>query len=153
MDVKSGRFMYQSGRAGDETKKRKSPAKSRRVGLTAYLYLSVACCCLLYGSWQCKRLIIAFLSFWSCKQIKTSQKLFQSKLLCKQKRVVHSQGAPSINCSTVVFIFDELGRSIFILISPYRWADSYHLTLKTDSYYSCSCLPRILIHRGDRNKN
>ena len=27
--------MYQSGRAGDEAKKRKSPAKSRRVGITA----------------------------------------------------------------------------------------------------------------------
>ena len=26
--------MYQSGRAGDETKKRKSPAKSGRVGIT-----------------------------------------------------------------------------------------------------------------------
>ena len=34
VDVKSGRFMYQSGRAGDETKKRKSPAKSGRVGIT-----------------------------------------------------------------------------------------------------------------------
>ena len=33
--VKSGRFMYQSGRAGDEAKKRKSPAKSGRVGITA----------------------------------------------------------------------------------------------------------------------
>ena len=28
MDVKSGRFMYQSGRAGDEAKKRKSSAKA-----------------------------------------------------------------------------------------------------------------------------
>ena len=28
--------MYQSGRAGDEAKKRKSPAKSGRVGITAY---------------------------------------------------------------------------------------------------------------------
>ena len=27
--------MYQSGRAGDEAKKRKSPAKSGRVGITA----------------------------------------------------------------------------------------------------------------------
>ena len=27
--------MYQSGRAGDEAKMRKSPAKSRRVGITA----------------------------------------------------------------------------------------------------------------------
>ena len=27
--------MYQSGRAGDEAKKRKSPAKSERVGITA----------------------------------------------------------------------------------------------------------------------
>ena len=26
--------MYQSGKAGDEAKKRKSPAKSRRVGIT-----------------------------------------------------------------------------------------------------------------------
>ena len=31
VDVKSGRFMYQSGRAGDEAKKRKSPAKSERI--------------------------------------------------------------------------------------------------------------------------
>ena len=36
VDVKSGRFMYQSGRAGDEAKKRKSPAKSGRVGITAF---------------------------------------------------------------------------------------------------------------------
>ena len=50
VDVKSGRFIYQSGRAGDEPKKRKSPTKSGRVGITAYLYLSVACCCLLFGS-------------------------------------------------------------------------------------------------------
>ena len=28
--------MHQSGRAGDEAKKRKSPAKSGRVGITAY---------------------------------------------------------------------------------------------------------------------
>ena len=36
MDVKSGWFfIYQSGRAGDETKKRKSLAKSGRVGITA----------------------------------------------------------------------------------------------------------------------
>ena len=33
VNVKSGRFMYQSGRAGDEAKKRKSPAKSGRVGI------------------------------------------------------------------------------------------------------------------------
>ena len=33
VDVKSGRFMYQSGRAGDEAKKHKSPAKSGRVGI------------------------------------------------------------------------------------------------------------------------
>ena len=33
VDVKSGRFMYQSRRAGDEAKKRKSPAKSGRVSL------------------------------------------------------------------------------------------------------------------------
>ena len=33
VDVKSGRFKYQSGRAGDEAKKRKSPAKSGRVGI------------------------------------------------------------------------------------------------------------------------
>ena len=31
VDVKSGRFKYQSRRAGDETKERKSPAKSGRV--------------------------------------------------------------------------------------------------------------------------
>ena len=34
VDVKSGRFIYQSRRAGDEAKKRKSPAKSGRVGIT-----------------------------------------------------------------------------------------------------------------------
>ena len=33
VDVKSGRFNYQSGRAGDEAKKCKSPAKSGRVGI------------------------------------------------------------------------------------------------------------------------
>ena len=33
VDVKSGRFKYQSGRAGDEAKKGKSPAKSGRVGI------------------------------------------------------------------------------------------------------------------------
>ena len=32
--VKSARFMYQSTRAGDKAKKRKSPAKSGRVGIT-----------------------------------------------------------------------------------------------------------------------
>ena len=36
VDVKSGRFMYQSGRVGDEAKKRKAPAKSGRVGITVY---------------------------------------------------------------------------------------------------------------------
>ena len=39
VDVKSGRFMYQSGRAGDEAKKHKSPAKSGRVGIPAYCIL------------------------------------------------------------------------------------------------------------------
>ena len=33
----SGRFMYQSGRAGDEAKKGKSPAKSGRVDITGSL--------------------------------------------------------------------------------------------------------------------
>ena len=33
VDVKSGRFKYQSGRAGDEAKKRKSPAKSGRADI------------------------------------------------------------------------------------------------------------------------
>ena len=32
--------MYQSGRAGDEAKKRKSPAKSGRVGITAVPFRS-----------------------------------------------------------------------------------------------------------------
>ena len=36
VDVKSRRFRYQSGRAGDEAKKRKSPAKSGRVGISAH---------------------------------------------------------------------------------------------------------------------
>ena len=31
--------MYQSGRAGDEAKKRKSPAKSGRVGITVINWL------------------------------------------------------------------------------------------------------------------
>lgn len=34
--------MYQSGRVGDEVKKRKSPAKSWRVGLTAADFTTVA---------------------------------------------------------------------------------------------------------------
>ena len=34
VDVKGGRFMYQGGRAGDEAKKRKSPAKSGRVAIS-----------------------------------------------------------------------------------------------------------------------
>ena len=36
VDVKSGRVTckYRSGRAGDEVKKRKSPAKSGRVGIS-----------------------------------------------------------------------------------------------------------------------
>ena len=37
VDVKSGRFKYQSGRVGDEAKKRKSPAKSGRVGIYALM--------------------------------------------------------------------------------------------------------------------
>ena len=41
VDVKSRRFRYQSGRAGDEAKKRKSPAKSGRVGISAIRLLSV----------------------------------------------------------------------------------------------------------------
>ena len=32
--------MYQSGRAGDEAKKRKSPTKSGRVGITAFSNIS-----------------------------------------------------------------------------------------------------------------
>ena len=36
VDVKSGRFMYQCGRAGDEAKKHKSPAKNGRVGIAAF---------------------------------------------------------------------------------------------------------------------
>ena len=32
VDVKSGRFMYQSGRVGDEAKKRKSPTKAGELG-------------------------------------------------------------------------------------------------------------------------
>ena len=34
--------MYQSGRAGDEAKKRKSPAKSGRVGITARAIIDLA---------------------------------------------------------------------------------------------------------------
>ena len=40
VDVKSGRFRYQSGRAGDEAKKRKSTAKSGRVSISAPVTLS-----------------------------------------------------------------------------------------------------------------
>ena len=36
VDIKSGRFMYQSRRVGDEAKKLKSPAKSGRVGISAF---------------------------------------------------------------------------------------------------------------------
>ena len=35
VDVKSRKFMHQNGRAGDKAKKHKSPAKSRRVGISA----------------------------------------------------------------------------------------------------------------------
>ena len=38
--VKSGRFRYQSRRAGDEAKKRKSPAKSRRVDISVKPFLT-----------------------------------------------------------------------------------------------------------------
>ena len=37
VDVKSRKFMYQRGRAGHEAKERKTPAKSRRVGITVYI--------------------------------------------------------------------------------------------------------------------
>ena len=40
VDAKSGRFMYQSRRAGDKAKRRKSPAKSGRVGITVVTSLS-----------------------------------------------------------------------------------------------------------------
>ena len=46
VDVKSGRFKYQSGRAGDKAKKRKSPAKSGRVGI--------------YANASCKQLLIVY---------------------------------------------------------------------------------------------
>ena len=39
VDVKSGRFKYQSGRVGDKAKKLKSPAKSGRVGIYAFTIL------------------------------------------------------------------------------------------------------------------
>ena len=35
VDVKSGRFLFQSGRARDGAEKRESPAESGRVGITA----------------------------------------------------------------------------------------------------------------------
>ena len=35
VDITSGRFMYQSGRVGDEAEKRKSPAQSGRVCISA----------------------------------------------------------------------------------------------------------------------
>ena len=41
MDVKSGRFCFQSGRAGDEEKKQNSPAKSGRVGITVFVLFFV----------------------------------------------------------------------------------------------------------------
>ena len=41
VDVKSGRFVYQSGRVGDEAKKCKSPAKSGRVGITEFCWFSI----------------------------------------------------------------------------------------------------------------
>ena len=39
--------MYQSGRAGDKAKKRKSPAKSGRVGITGIVYFVSSSVCLL----------------------------------------------------------------------------------------------------------
>ena len=36
VDVKSGRFMYQSGRVGDEAKKSKSRMKSVRLGISVH---------------------------------------------------------------------------------------------------------------------
>ena len=41
VDVKSGRVMYQSRRAGDEAKKRNSPAKSERVGIDVIVQFSL----------------------------------------------------------------------------------------------------------------
>ena len=44
VDKKNRRFKYQSGRAGDKAKKRKSPAKSGRVGIyviVPYIYIPV----------------------------------------------------------------------------------------------------------------
>ena len=37
VDVKSGRFMYQSREAGDEAKKCKSPAKNGRVRISVFV--------------------------------------------------------------------------------------------------------------------
>ena len=47
VDAKSGRFMYQSGTEGGEAKKRKSPAKSGTVCISAELFKIISCasCC------------------------------------------------------------------------------------------------------------
>ena len=59
VDVKSGRFKYQSGSARDETKKLKSPTKSERVGIYVLLKL---------GYYNCN-LVLCCITFFHCHKI------------------------------------------------------------------------------------
>ena len=63
-----------------------------------------------------QRLIIAFLSFSSCTQIKTSQQFFQSQLFCKQKNNIHVTC-----CGHCCFLaFHNLSHQTGLVISPER---------------------------------
>ena len=66
-----------------------------------------------FGLDSVQRLMIASLSLWYCKQIKTSHQFFSFTIIfCEQNRsCAHHQGATNITCSTLVFIFDESGLS------------------------------------------
>lgn len=96
-----------------------------------YMFLFV-----FFGLVRAQRLVMAFLSLWSSKQLNKNITVIFSVIIIyvkKNRGCTYRKGGTNITCSTVVFIFDELERSIFIPISPYRWVDFCHFTLKTDS--------------------
>ena len=64
--------MYQSGRAGDEAKKRKSPAKSGRVGITA---------CEFMAHYTCKNVEMNLQEIYNYQRIQLSNDKFTNGIL------------------------------------------------------------------------
>ena len=71
--------------------------------------------------------LIAFLSFWTYWPTETSHWFIESQFVNRKQRIVHGQGASSINYSTIVFDFGVCQLSLPASLTNYGDGDASRL--------------------------